>query len=129
MNLWGKIILKNLSIRRRGIIMAVIFIFTLTNQAFSQQVKDSLSSDSLKIALDSIKISDTAAKDTIAQKSLADSLGIRISPDALPDIVLAEATDSAVLNMNDKKFYLYGNAKINYQDLQLTAGVVNLDNA
>lgn len=129
MNLWGKIIPKNLSKRRHGIIMAVIFIFTLTNQAFSQQINDTLSVDSMKLPSDSIKISDTAVKDSFATGSFADSLGIKISPDALDDIVLAEASDSAVLNMTDKKFYLFGHAKINYQDLQLTAGVVNLDNA
>jgi lipopolysaccharide assembly outer membrane protein LptD (OstA) len=73
---------------------------------------------------DSLILRDTAKKDSAAVKSLSDSLGIRISPDALSDIVISESSDSAVLDMSKNIFYLYGNAKVKYQDMQLEAGRV-----
>lgn len=130
MKLWGKIIPKNPTKHCLRLIMAVIFIFTLTHTSYAQQATDSLKADTLKLSLDSLKKKDTTAGDSVAvRQTLADSLGIKISPDALPDVVTAEAKDSAILNMTDKLFYLYGKAKVNYDDLQLTAGIVSFDNA
>ncbi len=68
-----------------------------------------------------------AAKDSARRQTLADSLGIRISPDALPAIVEAIATDSAVLQLRKNQFFLYGNVEVKYEDLKLNAGKVTYD--
>ena len=62
--------------------------------------------------------------DTAGKAANLSALGIRISPDALPATVKATATDSAVLDLKSNNFYLYGNAKVDYEDLTLTAGKV-----
>ena len=65
--------------------------------------------------------------DTTARSPLEDSLGIRISADALPAAVVAEAADSAVMDMDQNLFYLYGNARVTYDDLKLEAGRVTFN--
>jgi hypothetical protein len=67
---------------------------------------------------------DTVAVDSSRRLSLEDSLGIRISPDALPTIVKATAADSAVLELKANRFYLYGDAKVEYEDIRLGAGKI-----
>jgi hypothetical protein len=137
MNLRGKFIPKFGCYHFTVLFLTVIFTFCLIKPAQSQTInkivadttliyKDSLSlNDTLGID-DSLTISDTVVSDSL-RKAKLDSLGIRISKDALPDIVTATAVDSAVLNMKEHLFYLYGNAQVNYQDLQLNAGKITFD--
>jgi hypothetical protein len=84
---------------------------------------DTLKLADLKTRADSLK-ADTTVKDTVAKKSLEDSLGIRISKDALPSVVTSQATDSAVLDMKENIFSLYGNANVKYEDMTLDAGKI-----
>jgi len=51
-------------------------------------------------------------------------LGIRISKESLPAVVTTTAKDSAVLNVKEKVFYLYGDAQANYEDLQIKSGTL-----
>jgi hypothetical protein len=129
MSLSGKIILKKPLIHCLLCLLTVFFMSALTNFSFAQGLRRSMvanaAPDTLSMKTDSSKalpVSDSSAKAT-----LADSLGIRISKDALTDIVTAEATDSAVMDMKNNLFYLYGDAKVNYQDLKLNAGEVIFD--
>ena len=70
-------------------------------------------------------LADSLAKaDSLSTRSLEDSLGIRISKDALPSPVKSEAADSAVMDMDANLFYLYRNAVVHYEDLKLEAGRV-----
>lgn len=133
--------------------MAVIFIFFITNTGYSQSIssssaatqadtpgkaKESIKADSTTakstlpgtdslIINDSLAIvTDTSKTDTSKKKySLEETLGIKISKDALTSVVKAESRDSAVLNMEDNIFYLYGKAKTNYEDLELTSGQIS----
>ncbi len=122
--------------------MATIFIIFITNTGYSQTEKPKLGSapvatdttytskDSIKlnggILADSLAAKDTlSAEDSTKRKSLEETLGIRISKDALPSVVKANARDSAVLDMDHDVFYLYGKAQVNYEDMQLNAGQVN----
>lgn len=73
---------------------------------------------------DTLGVDSTTAVDTTAGRSLEERLGIRISPDALESPVTSKATDSAVMDMQRNQFYLYGDAQVNYQDLQLNAGEI-----
>jgi lipopolysaccharide assembly outer membrane protein LptD (OstA) len=133
MSLNGKFILKNSSVRCIGWLCAIIFILALTNTGYGQiKMQDSLalSPDSGKltkdnIVSDSISLkSDTTQKDSTAKSSLEESLGIKISKDALPSVVQADAEDSAVLDLHKDIFYLYGDAKVNYEDMKLNASTV-----
>ncbi|WP_276133499.1 putative LPS assembly protein LptD [Polluticoccus soli] len=77
---------------------------------------DSLTGDTLAI--------DSTGADTTAGGSIENRLGIRLSPDALESVVTSKATDSAVMDMERNLFYLYGDAQVNYEDLQLNAGEI-----
>lgn len=50
------------------------------------------------------------------------SLGVKIASDALPAKVTTFAKDSAVLDIKDSKFYLYGETKVNYEDIEVQSG-------
>ncbi|PZF72455.1 hypothetical protein DN068_13985 [Taibaiella soli] len=134
MSLRGKIISKFACFHCLTLFLAVIFIFNITNRVAAQSARPVSQQDSTHIVSDttlklsdSLRAADTVKNDSLAASHLEDSLGIRISKDALSDIVNTEATDSAVLDMKHNLFYLYGNAKVNYQDLKLGAGVISYD--
>ena len=81
---------------------------------------DSLRKDSVGIVTDTSKITDTSKR-----RQLEKSLGIKISKDELQSIIKASAEDSAVADMQHNLFHLYGNAQVNYEDLQLNAGKIS----
>lgn len=130
MNLRGKIISKIAWLRCLSFCLAAFFIVVLTNSARAQtemplriQVADT--TDAVTAADSTL----TTGVDSLTIISLEEKLGIRISPDALKATVLSEAADSAVLNMKSQLFYLYGSAKVNYEDMQVTAGRIMFDQA
>ncbi|HSK12582.1 MAG TPA: putative LPS assembly protein LptD, partial [Phnomibacter sp.] len=57
-----------------------------------------------------------------------DTLDIKISRDSLDAPVRYEAADSGVLEIDERKFYLYGKARTQYQTLDLQAGIIEIDN-
>ncbi|MES2648361.1 MAG: putative LPS assembly protein LptD [Bacteroidota bacterium] len=60
--------------------------------------------------------------------NVVDTLDIPVSADSLDAPVRYEASDSGVLMITEKKFLLYGAANTKYQTLDLSAGVIELDN-
>jgi hypothetical protein len=82
-----------------------------------------IEADSIRVPFDSLDV-DTTVPDSLAKKNLEETLGIRISPDALPSVVTSTAKDSAVMDMKTNQFYLYGDAQVNYEELQLNAGEI-----
>ncbi len=146
MNINCKIIPKISSLPCLTYCIAVIFTFFITNKAYSQterQVFDynTIVKDSIKLINDSIKTNDTVKIksdslkkspnniDTTKKRKLEKELGIKISKDALPSKVNAQSKDSAVLDMQNNLFYLYGKAQVNYEELQLNAGQVSYNQA
>jgi hypothetical protein len=106
--------------------MAAIFILALTHDGYCQS-KDTINRmpiDSIKITKDTLR-TDTSKVDTASKKNLETKLGIKISKDALPSVVTATAIDSAVLDMRKNIFYLYGNAQVNFDNLQLNSGKIS----
>ena len=107
----------------------------LTNMAYGQSdsVRKSaliqIPTDTLTVDTALVKKDTTSVPDSIAKRNALDTLGIRISPDALTSVVTAEATDSAVLNMRDNVFELYGDAKVKYEDAELDAHQVTYHQA
>jgi hypothetical protein len=74
-------------------------------------------------------ISDTTRKkagDSTFQKT--DTLDIKISRDSLDAPVRYEAADSGVLEIDARKFYLYGKASTKYLTLDLQASIIEIDN-
>lgn len=70
---------------------------------------------------------------TIKDSSLQDSLVLSMNSvksenkSALEDEVEYEAADSIILNMKERKAYLYGNAWITFQDIKLEADYIEVD--
>jgi len=130
--------------------IAIIFIFFITYNGYAQTethrvvdsmhapidtlhpgntgyIIDTIKTDSLVSGSDSL----SAKSDTSKRKMLERSMGIKISKDALPSVVNAEAEDSAVMDMKHNLFYLYGGkeakAQVTYEDLKLNAGKVTYE--
>lgn len=57
-----------------------------------------------------------------------DTLDIKISRDSLDAPVRYAASDSGVLEIDARKFFLYGKASTKYQSLDLQAGIIEIDN-
>ncbi|MFI5186468.1 MAG: putative LPS assembly protein LptD [Chitinophagales bacterium] len=92
-------------------------------------VKPVLKNDSLQIQKDSLNDS-TLAKainDTIQPAQKIDTFAFKVSKDSLDAAIDYEAEDSAVVQVQDKKIFLYGKTKTNYKDITLTAPKVELD--
>ena len=128
-----KSILKRGWLRHIAVIAVLYFISALTNAASAQtrqiptdSLQVSLSDTSARKATDSVAV---AAADSSARSRLADSLGIRISPDALSSVVTATSTDSAVLDMSSNLFFLYGDADVKYEDVNLKANEITYNQA
>ena len=72
------------------------------------------------------------AQDTIIKKK--DSLAVSLdtikekknSAYALSSKVIYSGLDSIIFNINEEKAYLYGNAKIEYEDITLTAAYIEI---
>ena len=126
MSLCGKIILKIPTIHRLPRWLAVFFILVLTVEAKGQVLSDTTSGGVVQQVSDSATL---PVLDSARATSREDSLGIRISKDALSSPVTATATDSAVMDMKQNLFYLYGDAKVTYEDLKLNAGKVYFNQA
>ena len=134
----GKIILKKPGFQRLCLLLCSIFTFCLPAASQGQVIVPDTSSlppailpvslratDTLRQTTDSIAIATT---DTSAAAALAAS-GIVLSPDALESPVTTFARDSAVVDLDTKFSYLYGTAKVTYQDLELNAASVRYNQA
>lgn len=141
MNLGIKIPPKLQSNHCLTVLLAVIFIIALTPLSLHAQernmsintlgdfptdtlsIKDSLLSQYDSLQTDSLAMADSTDS-VVNNQGIEERLGIKISPDALPSVVTSEASDSAVLDMTKNVFHLYGNAKVTYEDMTLTAGKI-----
>lgn len=119
-----KIILKNVWLRFFAHLSAVFFTFfltfTLNAQEKSYLIKTDTKADTTYKKDSSKSITDRPGIDTTTQANK----GITISPDALTAVVTATATDSTVMDVKNKKFHLFGEASIKYDDMILDAGEV-----
>src|ERR1051325_4262610 len=116
----GKSILKSAVtlLKTGGLTLLYILAFAVYSAAQTRQgsVVDSVhtsTTDTVRLSQRDTLASatDSTIADSTRRTALEDSLGIRISPDALPSIVTAKATDSAVMDMQRNLFYLYGDAQ------------------
>lgn len=75
-------------------------------------------------------VSDTIRKKQNVDSSyiIMDTLNFPVSSDSLDAPVKYEALDSGILEIDTKKFLLYGKGRVVYQTLDLQAAVIELDN-
>ncbi len=91
-------------------------------------VRDTVShTDSIAGRSDTLAVADSARADTMSIESKEKALGIKIAPDALPAAVTTTARDSALLDMQNNMYYLYGEAQTSYQDVQVKSGKLIFD--
>lgn len=69
-----------------------------------------------------------SSKSSQAGASLA-SLGIRVSPDALEEVVTSHAADSALIDVRTNNFILYGKANVQYEGRKLSADQIDFNQA
>jgi len=74
---------------------------------------------------DTTGIKDTTGK--LVQK--VDTFDVKVSKDSLDAPVDYSASDSMVMDVPQKKIWLYNQAKVKYKDISLDAGIINLDQA
>lgn len=91
----------------------------------TSQLKDSLTK---ALPSDTTKKAKTPSPQKDSVVTIADTLNLPISTDSLDAPVKYEASDSGVLDIPNRKFFLYGKAHTTYQTLDLKASTIELDN-
>ena len=126
---------KNLIIKtsrkNKHFLFLLLMFFSIFNfTAYTQEIKEK-SSENFKT-----KLSDTLKfpkKDTLAVKPI-DSLGIKpkdsiAKPKELLESIIVHSADSLIRqDLKNKKILLFDNAHVNYNDIDLTAGFIEIDN-
>lgn len=124
-----KIHLKALRTNSFHILFALSFTVLINTFSFAQELPKNKTSipaeqkkDSVTIAMDSvvkplinIKEIDSTKKDSTKKEGL------------LTDVVKYTASDYVSLNQRKKKIYLYNEAEVLYQDMEIKAGVIVID--
>jgi len=90
-----------------------------SGQQFIVQDSSKRSRDILQdtVSYDTLRIADSSRRDT-AKRSEA----------GLQSAVLSNAEDSTITDRKNNMLHLYGNAKIKYEDMELTADYIRIDN-
>jgi len=101
---------------------------TAQQDTVPQKTKDSL------VKRPAINATDTLKRDSLSKGALidtsitrVDTFDLKLSKDSLEAPVNYEAEDSVVILIKEKKVVLYGKAKTNYKDIELTAPKMELD--
>lgn len=61
------------------------------------------------------------------RRQKTDTFNVKVSKDSLDAPVNYAASDSMVMDVPGKKIYLYNEAKVDYKDIKLTAGIIQFD--
>ena len=91
---------------------------TLQNETEFHSHTDTLVSE----AVAKVVIPDSVFNKMSKTDQLAYTLGIKISSDALPAKVVTQAKDSAILDVANNRFLLFGAAELQYEDIVLQSG-------
>ena len=120
-------------------IYSTFFSFLQAQTPLSQDsLQINLGSDSLRLALlslrDSIPALDSTGLDSLAAQVLQDTAApanpvrtYTLSPDGLDAQVRYQMRDSMHYDIEAKKIHLYGEAKVFYEDIELSAGYMIID--
>lgn len=127
-----KIHLKALQTNIIQILFALSFTVFINTFSYAQNVPKTkpiitsdVAKDSVNIAIDSLLIKPVNAKqrDSIINDTIPKKKGF------LEDIMTYNATDYVSINQKEKKIFLYNEAKMLYQDMEITAGEIVINYA
>ncbi len=124
-----KIHLKALQTNIFQILFALSFTVFINTFSYAQDVQKTkpiitpaIAKDTINIALDSLLIN-PRLKDSIIQDSIPKKKGM------LEDILNYTASDYTSINQREEKIYLYNEAQMFYQDMEITGGIIVIDYA
>ncbi|NRD22443.1 LPS-assembly protein LptD [Winogradskyella litoriviva] len=124
-----KIHLKGLRTNRINILFLLSFTVFINTLSFAQELPKPNSSipaekqkDTVTIPVDSIKIPPVNTKEIDSTKK--DSLKKK---EFLTGIVSYRASDYVSMNQRKQKIYMYNEAVVTYEDMEITAGVIEID--
>ncbi|TJY31865.1 putative LPS assembly protein LptD [Pontimicrobium aquaticum] len=127
-----KIHLKALQTNIFQILFALSFTVFINTFGFAQDIppkkkgiKPLATKDSVSAKVDSLKTRNTITAKIETDTIKIDSLNKK--PKLLKDIVKYSASGYTSVTRRDQKITLYDNAKINYEDMEITAGVIIID--
>jgi lipopolysaccharide assembly outer membrane protein LptD (OstA) len=118
----------NIKLYTKKFFVAGFFIFGLLLHVATLlgQSPDSLMvniGDSLSLSRDRFPVADSLSPDSLSVQR--DS--VRLSPDAIKDIVDFSATDSVYIDLDTKMVYMFREAKVHYTDIDLSSGYIEVD--
>ena len=127
-----KIHLKALRTNIFQILFALSFTVFINTFSYAQdippkkeKIKPTVTRDTIPIKVDSLKAKDAElnilTNDTIKLDSIAQK------PKLLKDVVKYSASGYTSITRRDQKITLYDNAQINYEDMEITAGIIVID--
>ena len=126
-----KIHLKALQTNTLKILFALSFTVFINTFSSAQdipptkeKIKPVVLKDTLTTAIDTLKVTDKAPFEIVQDTTVIDSIQ---KEKFLKDIVKYTATDYVSVNQRTKKIYLRNNAKINYEDYEITSGIIVID--
>lgn len=125
----GKFISKSGCFNKLPLCLAVIMLYLWADKAVAQGRNTAADATKIKqsATVDSTQMLKNGKSDSAAKANDPEALGIKISKDGLPSKITATATDSALMDLSHNVFYLYGDAKVDYEDLKLSAGKIRYD--
>lgn len=99
------------------------------NDSISAQNQNIVPDSIIAVADSIVAAADSLLDDSTKVQNKEEELGIKISQDALPAKVVTTAKDSAVMDMRTNLYYLYGDADVKYQDINLKGGKITFNQA
>ena len=123
--------LKALQTKNFKIFFALSFTVLINTSGYSQDLPKTggeikptelNEKNSLNISLDTIvKLTSTKEVDSVKQDS------VKPKPEFLTDKVKYKATDYVSINQKEERIYLYNEAEVYYEDMEITAGIIIID--
>ncbi len=133
----AKIHLKALHTNRFHILFALSFTVLINTFGFSQVDggKETIKVPAEEEKETTLKPQDTLTLDTaglvpkppVVETDSIKTDSIKPKPALLQDIVTYNAKDYTTFNRKEQKMYMYNEAKITYQDMEITAGIIVID--
>jgi lipopolysaccharide assembly outer membrane protein LptD (OstA) len=105
----------------------VLCIFFTFNNLFGQEVLLQNKNDSISLLKDSLLWTNDSlnyAVDSLSVDTLLKSSSKKISPDAIESSVKYISQDSIIINLKNRKIFLFEDAKAYYDDIELYAGFI-----
>ncbi len=114
------------------ILLALSFTVFINTFCLAQDIPEPSPTINPKPASDSVEVVTDSLRTSPVNERLQDTIKVdttKAQGGFLESKVKYTATDYVSINQRDKKIYLYNNAEVYYQDMQITAGIIIIDYA